>query len=321
MIGETVESRPGSPVGAALLLAAAVGLGAAAVVLHSLHWALLAALPLTLAAALFLTRPRPFRVELTADALTVPAHSLSVPYDVIEGLITHGRPDRARFPIQVVHPNGVLFVPDRLTVPSRDLFTFLASRLAPSGSRRVPDLLLDYLRRQEEAFGPERVFSYRARREWGGLPRGRAVAVLLAVGVTGLAWLASGAAGPDYLPWAVIGGVLAFCGLAFAGIYAVAPQQSRIRNWRAAGLVISPVGLALVQGDLRGELRWDELRAINYPSKPRSFALSSHQQVPVGGIELVVEGASIVIVDLYDRPLPLIYERLRAYLAPANDGG
>jgi hypothetical protein len=54
-----------------------------------------------------------------------------------------------------------------------------------------------------------------------------------------------------------------------------------------------------------------ELRNVVYRDKPRSFRLEADR--PVRGIELVVPGATIVIADIYDRPLPLIYDRIVSY--------
>jgi hypothetical protein len=88
----------------------------------------------------------------------------------------------------------------------------------------------------------------------------------------------------------------------------------RIRNWRESGLVICPEGLALVRGDMRGELRWDELRDVCYRQKPGFFSPGSQLK----GIHLVVAGATITIADLYDRPLDVIHERLLAGWKPID---
>ena len=81
-------------------------------------------------------------------------------------------------------------------------------------------------------------------------------------------------------------------------------------SWTSS-LVLSPVGLALVQGDLQGELRWEQLRDVQLVSKPRFFQMG--QENVRTGIWLRVEGAQIVIADIYDRPLPIIFERIKAY--------
>jgi len=65
-------------------------------------------------------------------------------------------------------------------------------------------------------------------------------------------------------------------------------------------------------------MRWGELRNLEYRHSPRSFGLESRglwadNAGPERGIHLIVEGARIVIADIYDRPLPLIYDRIRSY--------
>jgi hypothetical protein len=79
-------------------------------------------------------------------------------------------------------------------------------------------------------------------------------------------------------------------------------ERPALRRWRDAGLVISPAGLALVQGNVRGEMRWAELKDLRY--KTRTSA---------AGIVLKFEGAEVGIINIYDRPLYLIYERIREY--------
>ena len=92
----------------------------------------------------------------------------------------------------------------------------------------------------------------------------------------------------------------------------VGPMGPRIPNWKKSALVISPGGMAMVQGDMTGQLRWDELRDIRFRPKPTFLGLQS-AGAGMLGIHLVVAGATIVVLDLYDRPLEMIHEQLRAY--------
>jgi hypothetical protein len=127
-----------------------------------------------------------------------------------------------------------------------------------------------------------------------------------------LVWLAAGiAGGKAYEAWLGFGILLAFLFGLFAAGLAVERRGQRIKNWRQSGLVISPAGLALIQGDMRGEMHWGELRKLDLRAKPRSFQLEAH--TPRTGIQLVFEGATVVIADIFDRPLPVIFERIRAY--------
>ncbi len=320
MIGQRIEAQPGRPWGAALLSGVALLLLVGAIASASPHFAVAAILPLAIASAMLLTRPGRFSAELTEEGLELTDSALLIPYAAIEGLTVTGKPTRPRAPLYVFHAGGVVAVPAQLNLPTNELFGFLASRMSESGSRDVPAPLVKYLSRQAETFGDAKVFSFRARPHPTPYPRKRAVAVCLAVAATGLAWLVVGIAlGKNYAPWAVIGGFLAFLFALFAGAFRLeSGRRTRIKNWRQSGLVIGPAGLALIQGDMRGELRWGELRKIEYREKPRSFRLEGtafrlEADTPQRGIHLVVEGARIVIADIYDRPLPLIYDRIRSY--------
>jgi hypothetical protein len=75
---------------------------------------------------------------------------------------------------------------------------------------------------------------------------------------------------------------------------------------RRSGLVIAPDGLALLQGDLSGEMRWEELRDVKLAERagPNSTA---------PGIVLQVKGAAITITDVYDRPVALIHQQICHY--------
>jgi hypothetical protein len=237
----------------------------------------------------------------------------------MEGLTTKGRsldpkkPGPRSYPIHVFHEEGVVSIPPRLNVPSDEVFHFLLAQFSPGGSREVNPALRDYLQRQEEAFGPERVWSYRARKLAGKGQGGRRPrAVCLAVALAGLAWFASGLAlgEPAWIGFGILAAVLG--GLFFLAFWATSPSLAHHKkHWRQASLVVSPVGLALVQGDMRGEMRWDELRDVQLHGRPRHFRHGAEHTMP--GIKLVVEGAAIVIPDIYDRPLPVIHERIVQY--------
>jgi hypothetical protein len=319
MIGERIESRPQFPVVATIFLLIAVGLAAAGLALNNFHFLIGAVLPFLVSLALFLKRTPHFLATFTPEGLEVGRSGEFIPYDALQGLKGKGRSSDPRKPgpysyaIQVIHEEGVLEIPARLNVPSDDVYLFLWERFPPEGSRGVSRPLRDYLREQEAAFGVDRVFPYRARSHLGSWrARQRAAAASLAVAVAGVVWIAVGI--PRQAPaWIGFGVMLLLFGLLFflASLTSGRPAHARIKNWRASGLVISPVGLALVQGDLQGEMRWDELRDLQYRSRPRSFSMT--HGTGMAGIDLKFEGASITIVDLYDQPLWVIFDRIRAY--------
>ncbi|HUR54718.1 MAG TPA: hypothetical protein VMZ71_11340, partial [Gemmataceae bacterium] len=74
--------------------------------------------------------------------------------------------------------------------------------------------------------------------------------------------------------------------------------------WQESCLVVSPGGVAMVQGVHRGKLRWDELLSIEYPAKEGAGGT---------GIALRVAGAAVIIADYYDRPLSEIRRCLKHY--------
>ncbi len=325
MIGQTVECRPAPPVGPALWLLAALACDVLAAGLREVNWAVLSLLPWLAALLLWRARPRPFVMRFTEDALEVGDEPLVVRYADLEGLRARGRPanpfkaGRRSYRIQVFHAGGVLHVPARLDVPSDDVFVFLYRQFSPCGSRDVPAELADYLRHQERRFGPQRVWTYCGRTfRAGGEPPRRLTAFFLALALCGAGWLLWGVIRPS--PWAVGGGALLLVGgfLSFTLWLAGRPARRRAGAGKRqrTGLVIAPDGLALLQGDLSGELRWDEVRNVKLAERagPNSAA---------PGIVLQVKGAVITVTDVYDRPIALIHQQICHYWRgqPAGEGG
>ncbi len=318
MLGQRLESRRGFPVSAVIWFTLAIAFAVVGAVVHNPHPAIFAALPAAIAIALLLGRERPFDALVTAEGLEIEGTPLSLPYRAIEGIVRLGKGPRA--PIQIVHAGGVVRIPASLNVGADDLFAFLLEQIPRSGSRDLPGPLKKYCAVQEAHFGSERVFSFRSRPPHRALVRRRtAIIVSLGISGAGLVWLVFGILLPKHgEPWIAFGILFAvfaaLCALAFR-FESVGP---RIKNWQEAGLVISPEGLALFQGDIRGELRWDELRDIRYRTRGPFFQFQASGAQFVG-IHLVVEGATITVADLYDRPLAVIHQRMKAYWLGGGD--
>ncbi len=173
-------------------------------------------------------------------------------------------------------------------------------------------------------FGPERVWTYRARSHLGRNKQYRGLtAFFLALTLASAGWFAWGIVRQE--PGWIVGGVAGvFFGVMLTLVYWLAGRQSlaSVRKWRQAGLVIAPDGLALVQGDLVGELSWDEVREVKLGKAESAFWITalgspwlSYEVTTSGqqnkGLVLKVEGAVIVIADIYDRPLSLLYQHIR----------
>ena len=93
------------------------------------------------------------------------------------------------------------------------------------------------------------------------------------------------------------------------------PFPPGAKGWRNAGLVITPKEIGVVQGDLKGRLRWDEIIELRLGGKVEKLQLTSGAERY--SIVLSVEGAVFTLGDIYDRPLAIIYERLRRYWRPS----
>lgn len=320
MIGQTIESRPGLPLGAIFWLLLALLLDVLAVVQQNVHVAVVSLLPWLVAVLFWRMRDRIFTARFTETALEMDEPPLEVRYADLQGLLAPRRPDNPfkagprAYLIQVIHASGVLLIPARLSVPADEVFSFLYRQFSPSGSRDVPSNLADFLRDEERRFGPEQVWTYRGRAHLGRSKRRlRLVAFFLALTLAAVVWLVWGII-QNHEGWIVGGSIFAFFGVLFSLIVWLMGGQnfSGVRKWRQAGLVVAPDGLALAQGDLVGELRWDEVLDVKLGKSAASFQFASSSQ-PLRGIVLKVEGAVIVIADVYDRPLALIYQNIRHY--------
>ncbi len=319
MIGQLIQSRRSFPWGALLFLLSAIPLLVAAVVERNPHFAVGACLPLFIATLLVL-RPLPsVRFEFTETEIDVHNPPQSIPYETIESVVAPkrpGDPDKAgprHYAMSVIHEAGTLHLPAKLNVPSDDVFDFLLATFPASGSPQVNPLVRGYLKEQTETFGADRVWSCRARTNLGKPAPNRGLAVCLAVLGTGIVWLGVGGVAKES-GWLVGGLLLVMFGGLFTLLFWLVSrryQPRSIRHWKQASLVISPVGLALVQGDLKGEMRWDELRDLKF--KRDSGFDTSHHHTAGRGILLSFEGAQVMILDIYDRPLNLIYKHIHDY--------
>jgi len=70
--------------------------------------------------------------------------------------------------------------------------------------------------------------------------------------------------------------------------------------------VISPVGIAMIQGEMKGKLRWDEIRKVVPPRTAKGVQVQAAMQ----GLQLHVDGSTIVVLDIYNVPLSEIEQRI-----------
>jgi hypothetical protein len=330
MIDQLIQGRRGAPAGTIVFFILGCALVAIAVAASAIDWAIFAILPFFLAVAVLRPRYRPLSFTLTRTAIEVHDPPESIPYDSIETIKAAKRPGDPsqggpmHYPIAVIHEAGTLHIPPLLSVPSDDVFRFLLATFPESGSRNVNPRLEGYLQEQIDQFGEERVQSYRARHDLGRGQPGREVLVCLAFLLAGLVWIGLEAyflgrrmpwGKREEVVWIAVGIIVAFMSGLFAFVFWMTNRSSvtvkGFKGWRESSLVISPLGIALIQGDLAGEMRWEELKDLRYRAGTSGIYQSNH--AARRGISLHVAAAIIVVEDVYDRPLNLIYQQLRRY--------
>ncbi len=268
--------------------------------------------PAALALMFLLFQPPRFICRITAVGLEFVRPRLALAYEDIQQVFAPARNTSSEsFPTYIFHALDFLTIPGRLNISSSEIYHFLSSQpMSLTADRSVPPVLASYLRLQESLFGPENVWVYRARPSLGrrGTSR-RTVAIGLALFLTGIVW-----ANLRHVGWAAPGilfvvlGVLVTC---LAWLIGLTHKNPRVKKWRNACLVISPGGIALVQGPLKGELKWQEVRTL-VMRKKTAFSLAGGQDNGPG-LVLTVEGATILVADIYHRPLEHIHNLARRF--------
>jgi hypothetical protein len=318
LIGVTIESKPSPPWGAFLFALAALGFFAAAIVWRQAALVAAGIVLAAVAAALFISRDRPFRAELTESSLRLGDSQSNVAYVDMTAVASQRSarfPSQTRCPISITHASGNIDIPAEINIPSNELEQFLRKRLQ-ARIVSVPDPDLDeYLQKQLREFGPEQVFWFQAAAPRSSPVHRLRIRAWIACFIAGLALLVIGAiASPgvqggaaararddQIVQWFAVG--LAATVFGFVGwmLSAAVRRSSRPKVKEAAlsSLVVGPSGMALRQGDLKGELRWAEIRGVQLRNRPP--------------LKIQLAGATIPIWNIYDSPLIEIYDRIRQY--------
>jgi hypothetical protein len=230
-----------------------------------------------------------------------------VPYASIQGLKLNGEvePPSAAFTkagtLELISSDGFVFA--GASVDAGKAYEFLVEQIPAGRTRRLSARMTKHLEDQLARFDHDLVYSFAARAIIGS-PRSN----LLRAGLTML--LAVVALFPLVLPypvaamvgaWYLIGGVF----FSLIGFFdrSVRTRPPGMKTWIASSLVVSPMGIAVEQGELIGKMRWDEILKLECGTPRRSFQLSRGSKQ---SINVTIKGASFMIHDLYDRPLAVI---------------
>jgi hypothetical protein len=321
MIGQRIESRPPVQIAAVVLFLISVAFIGIACLARTPHAAIFAILPIALGIAAVVTSGPHIAFEITDEGLAFEEPELGlIRYTELCGVtapVSRNRGDD--FAIQLYHAAGVVRIPRGLAVSSRALYEFLVERLPeldPADPDRAPSSLRSFIAQQIELFGAEKLFVYRARPFPPLSSHSRKLGYAVAVICAAVAWCLVGIVlevtktGEGNI-WGGFGCLMSFVALLFAFSFSRGRSAGRPRNWRNSCVVVGPGGIAIVQGKLRGKMRWDELRSIEYPAKPR-FGISTHGGAR-SGLGLLTDGAYFIIGDLYVRPLADIRQVIQGY--------
>ena len=313
MIGLSFESQTKFPLVATLFALAGAALVAVAIVEKNVHVAIFAMLPVFLAVGLWFAAGRRMSAIVHEDRLEFIQPRRAIPYQEFRRVCFTGEDARRNMPIIVETSQGMFTIPPLRDGSSVELYRFLLGKTPPVEPREPHPDLANYTRSQQEEFGSDRVEVYQARKTslktlfQVGRP---GVYASLATLLTGVFWVAASFAitHKDAIAWTIWGFLLIFFGIVFWLFFR---QQSgggakATRENANACLVISPVGIAMIQGDIRGKLRWDEVRKVVSAGKARGFHLTA-----VRGLQLFVDGSAIQVLDIYDVPLSEIEGRIR----------
>ena len=316
MIGTTLDARPSPPIGAALWGLAAIVCVALGALFEVAGLFAMAVIFAAIAITVFASRERPFRARLEENGLALLHSGEHLPYTHIESLAagaSRGRKEYHQYTLDLRTATKIVRVPAAINIPTGELERFLRSHMPPR-LVAVPDPDVDdYLNRQMEQFGPQSVVWYGPGRGPAGPMRPAVRRAWLACFLAGLLVLIVGvamlesrnrAAGnrrgvDDYTGVVVVGAISLVVGLLGLLIHFSLTRRTnpKVKNVELSSLVISPLGIALRQGDLKGELKWEEIRGVKLPrNKPLSLQLA---------------GVSIQIFNIYDRSLVEIHDRIR----------
>jgi hypothetical protein len=300
MIGRTLEARNQILGTVGWLLAAAV-LVAIAFAARQVGWAVFAILPATIGIAFLFSQPPEFHAEVTSSELVVHSHGLTIPYGDIRRVWYAGRGAQA---VYLTHARGVLRIPQASGMSAFDIYAFLCRMQTPQPPPDVHPTIRSYLHTQMHTFGMDRVWAHNARANTRESEGRRSKLVGFALLATVVLWFIAAAALQEggWAGAALLLALIALLGYALRGSLLTVGRG--IKNWRESSLVVSPAGLALAQGDLKGELRWKELRNV----KLRERGTTGQRR-----IEMRVEGAQINIMDLYDSPISEIHRQIMHY--------
>ncbi len=243
------------------------------------------------------------------DRLTVSTGGkiiVSVPVDSIQSISDNRQVDKAF--IYVHHRSGTIAIPRQ---GKGSLGLFLAKIKGEGNSHSgmdLPSSLKRFRAKESDKFEPEEVFSVGARDDFG-ISKGSEIGTrkLLVFGAAMALWIVAGVIDDnDGLVAIAIMGIV--CGL-FYMVFRRGARRRLHKLWDGAGIVISPDGLALSQGDDKGVLQWKEVISAELSNHRVSFSTGI-----VENILVKIEGAELKINNVYAQSLSTIESEINQHI-------
>lgn len=323
MIGTRLKARPSNYLATLIcILIAAVLLIFAFMTTPDViapHLAMIAIWPACLALAYWTHRRKLFLAELYEDGIASNVLGQEqVAYSSIIAVQAE-TPHQRYYPIHLHHSSGRLSIPAQQQVPGIELQRFFCSFVPQNKSQALTGEMQAIYHKQIDKFGADKVFVFTPRLEVvKGIRGSGGRAFATGTMFTGLIWFIGGPVVSGFQDhfngsaWCSAGLFFAILGLLLSLIFS--NERTLLggqKEWTQSGLIISPIGLSIVQNKLRGEMKWNELKRLVFPVKRTSFQSSRSNRT--GSIRLDFGGGSVDIFDVYCHPLDVVHERIKGY--------
>lgn len=258
-----------------------------------------------------------------SDGLEDESTGEKIPFSSIQGVTLDGGcqdPDKVkkRGWLAIYHSAGVVLFPRNVRPDVRSLYRGILERVTPPDN--VPSLqnhqLEDYYQKQVAMFGREKVWAFNPRPNvWHGKSGYDLLLLWFALILVSVVWLVLSSRTPQGVTLGAMGVyllVVSIFGMLFTALRHVSPAKSLgVKDRQNVCLVLGPMGIALFQDPAVGQLKWEEIQSVKLGSGWTT--IGGPTVYAPRALYLNVQGATIAIADIYDCPLPKIFQLINRY--------